>query len=89
MQKDMALKEHLYNVIYDIVRAKKTDCRGPCYACLCADILPALGLEYSRYEAETAIESHLRSGRLEYKAPANAWVLRPKEKRIYEQLLHT
>ena len=44
MQKDMALKEHLYNVIYDIVRAKETDCRGPCYACLCADILPALGL---------------------------------------------
>ena len=71
MQKDMALKEHLYNVIYDIVRAKKTDCRGPCYACLCADILPALGLEYSRYEAETDMESLLRSGSLEDKATEN------------------
>lgn len=89
MQKDMALKEHLYNVIYDIVRAQKTDCRGPCYACLCTDVLPALGLEYSRYEAETAIESLLRSGRIEYKATANDWSFRPKEKRIYEQLLHT
>lgn len=89
MQKDMALKEHLYNVIYDIVRAKETDCRGPCYACLCADILPALGLEYSRHEAETAMESLLRSGRIEYRATANDWLFRPKEKRIYEQLLHT
>lgn len=75
----MALNGHLYNIIYDVVRAKKADCRGPCYACLCADILPALGLEYSRYEAEAAIESLLRSGSIEYKATANDWLFRPKE----------
>lgn len=83
------MKEHLYNVIYDIVRAKETDCRGPCYACLCADILPALGLEYSRYEAETAIESLLRSERIEYKGYGKTTGYSDqKEKRIHEQLLH-
>ena len=88
MQKDMALIEHIFNIIYDVVRSKKACCRGPCYALFCADILPELGLEYSRYETEKAVESLLRSGRIEYKATGNDWLFRPKQKRIYEQLLH-
>lgn len=52
MQKDMALREHIFNIIYDVVIAKEANCRDPCYALFCADILPILGLEYSRYEAE-------------------------------------
>lgn len=76
----MALTEHLYNIIYDVVRVKKSNRRGLCYACLCVDILPALELEYSRYEVETAIESLLWSGRIEYKATGNDWLFRPKER---------
>ena len=58
----MALREHIFNIIYDVVIAKEAICRDPCYALFCADILPILDLEYSRYEAEKAIESLLRSG---------------------------
>ena len=73
MQKDMALREHI---------AKEANCRDPCYALFCADILPILDLEYSRYEAEKAIESLLRSGRIEYKATADDWLFRPRTYRI-------
>lgn len=51
----MALREHIFNIIYDVVIAKEANCRDPCYALFCADILPILDLEYSRYEAEKAI----------------------------------
>lgn len=82
MQKDMALREHIFNIIYDVVIAKEANCRDPCYALFCADILPILDLEYSRYEAEKAIESLLRSGRIEYKATADDRLFRPRTYRI-------
>lgn len=44
MQKDMVLREHIFNIIYDVVViAKEANCRDPCYALFCADILPILG----------------------------------------------
>ena len=78
MQKDMALREHIFNIIYNIARS---DASGSGHrAHLCADIMPALNAEYSRYEVEKALESLLRTGRIEVQIMGDDWTFNPRDK---------
>lgn len=78
MQKDMALKEHIFNIIYDIARGTASGSGHRAH--LCADIMPALNAEYSRYEVEKALESLLRAGRIEVQITDDDWTFKPCEK---------
>ena len=59
----MTTIEHVYNVIYDIVAAKKRARLAPIYAIFKSDILPRLP-NYTAAEAKAAIEELIRCGRI-------------------------
>lgn len=72
-------KEHTYNMIYGIVRDKKLAHIEPPHALFVAEILPALGTEYSRFEVEQSIDELAKSNMLECGIACNDWCFRPKE----------
>lgn len=71
-------KEHTYNTVYGIVRDKKLAHIEPHHALFVAEILPALGVEYSRPEAEASIDELCRDNMLAYGTTGNDWWFIPK-----------
>lgn len=71
-------KEHTYNAIYGIVRDKKLAHIEPHHALFVAEILPALGVEYSRFEIEESIDELCRGNMLGHGHARDDWYFAPK-----------
>lgn len=74
-------KEHTYNTIYEIVRDKKLAHIEPHHALFVAEILPALGIEYSRPEVEASIDELCGDNMLEYGITGFDWHFSPKDRK--------